>query len=72
MTGFVLILLFIKSTVYCPAHYFIAHFIFYFFYFLHTYIYVCSLVFVFDIIALSYPNKQYITESLFIQLSDDV
>ncbi len=36
MTGFVLILLFIKSTVYCPGRYFIAHFIFYFiiFYFL--------------------------------------
>ncbi len=33
---FLLILLFIKSTVYCPVHYFIAHFILYFTYFLDS------------------------------------
>ncbi len=57
---FLLLLLFIKSKVYCPAH-FIAHFIILFFililhvlhHFFHTSIYVYSLVFVLHIIALS-------------------
>ncbi len=43
---FLLILLFIKSTVYCPAHYFIAHFIlFYSFFLFHffPYLYLCIL-----------------------------
>ncbi len=48
---FLLILLFIMSTVYCPAH--LILYIFFYSFFPHTYIYVYSLVFVFHIIALS-------------------
>ncbi len=54
----------IMSTVYCPAHYIIAHFIIFYDLFLlfivyfllsifHTYIYVYSLMFELHIIALS-------------------
>ncbi len=56
---FLLILLLIKSTVYCPAHLISLHILLLFTSFFHTYIYVYSLVFVLNFLLVIFCIIMY-------------